>query len=332
MKDLRIGTCSWTDRSLLSSGWYPENAKDARSRLRHYSGFFDTVEIDSTFYAIPDETAFFQWASRTPPGFLFNVKAFGLFTFHSLPVTAIPRHLRPEKTEKGSRVRIWEIPRENRLALWNEFISRVSVLHRMDRLGYLLFQFPPWVAYSEKHINWFRRIGSLVAPLRTALEVRHGSWLEAPNRTRFLDMLKDQNMAYTVVDEPELDWTVPMECNITATWGSVLRFHGRNASAWGRRNATVAERFNYLYDIVELREFVGLVKEMAEDAGKVFLMFNNCFRDNAVRNALQMKTLLGFGSGIQPVQESLDLEKLPGNVQESPFEISPDPWKGVEDS
>ncbi|MDO9507808.1 MAG: DUF72 domain-containing protein [Thermovirgaceae bacterium] len=311
MKDFRVGTCSWTDRSLLSSGWYPDRARDVPAKLRHYSGFFDTVEIDSTFYAIPDETDFFQWASRTPPGFLFNVKAFGLFTFHALPVSALPGSIRPKDAPRGSRIRIWEIPKENRVALWDVFISRVMVLHRMDRLGYLLFQFPPWVTFSEKNLNWFRRIGSLGAPLRIALEVRHGSWLEDGNRGPFLDMLRDQNMAYTAVDEPKLDWTVPPEWNITATWGTVLRFHGRNAPAWGRRNATVAERFNYLYDIDELRAFSGLAKKMADDIGRVFLMFNNCFRDNAVRNALQMRALLGFGSSLPPGQESLDLGEVP---------------------
>lgn len=311
MNDLRVGTCSWIDRSLLSSGWYPSGARDASSRLHYYAGFFDTVEVDSTFYAIPDETSFYQWVSRTPPGFLFNVKAFGLFTYHALPVTALPASIRPKDAQKGSRIRIWEIPRENRVELWNFFVSRVMVLHRMDRLGYLLFQFPPWVTFSEKNLNWFRRIGSLGAPIRIALEVRHGSWLEGDNRRRFLDLLKDQNMAYTAVDEPRLDWTVPPEWNITATWGTVIRFHGRNASAWGRRNATVAERFNYLYDNVELGAFSGIAKKMAENTGRVFLMFNNCFRDNAVRNALQMKALLGLGSSPPPGQESLDLGGIP---------------------
>lgn len=307
MNDLRVGTCSWTDRSLLASGWYPSGHGDAGSRLHHYSAFFDTVEVDSTFYAIPDETVFFQWVSRTPPGFLFNVKAFGLFTYHALPVTSLPASLRPVGASKGSKVRIWEIPRESRVELWNAFMSRVTVLHRMDRLGYLLFQFPPWVTFSEKNLGWFSRIGNLAAPMRIALEVRHGSWLEKGNRERFLDLLRDQNIAYTAVDEPELDWTVPPEWNITATWGSVMRFHGRNSDAWSRRNASVAERFNYLYDIEELELVSRAFKERRDRIGRVFLMFNNCFRDNAVRNALQMKALLGLAAGRPGEQGSLAL-------------------------
>ncbi|NLO56820.1 MAG: DUF72 domain-containing protein [Thermovirga sp.] len=306
MEDLRVGTCSWTDRSLVGSGWYPDNARDPYSRLRHYANFFDTVEVDSTFYAIPGEEVFYQWAARTTPGFLFNIKAFGLFTFHTLSVTALPRELMPPGISKGSRLRIWEIPKDARIALWDRFISRVLVLNSLNRLGYLLFQFPPWIVFSERNLNWFKRIAKLASPARVAIEIRHRSWLEKGNRERFLDLLRDQNMAFTAVDEPSLEWTVPPEWHITATWGTVLRFHGRNAPAWNKRDAKVAERFNYLYDITELAPFSEKAKVFAKDVGRVFLMFNNCFRDNAVRNALEMRALLGVDVGDRG-QEMLNL-------------------------
>jgi uncharacterized protein YecE (DUF72 family) len=310
MKEFRIGTCSWTDRSLLSSGWYPDSARDAHSRLRHYSGFFDTVEVDSTFYAIPDEVSFYHWASRTAPGFLFNVKAFGLFTFHTLPVSSLPAQIRPKNASPGSKVRIGDISREQRVELWGAFVSRVMVLQRMGRLGYVLFQFPPWVTFSEKNLRWFRRIGDLAAPLRVALEVRHRSWIEKENRERFLAVLMEENMALAAVDEPRLDWTVPFEWVVTATWGTILRFHGRNAPAWNKRNASVAERFNYLYDTSELGAFREASAGLPEKTGRVFLMFNNCFRDNAVRNALQMRKIMGLGATVPPGQESLGLEEM----------------------
>ncbi len=311
MGDLRVGTCSWTDRSLTGSGWYPDNAKDAYSRLRHYSGSFNTVEVDSTFYAIPGEEVFYQWASRTNPGFLFNIKAFGLFTYHSLSLSAIPVDLRPKGLLQGSRVRIWEIPKNSRVSLWERFISRVLILKSMDRLGYLLFQFPPWIVFSEKNLNWFKRIGNLAAPARIAIEVRHRSWLEEGNRDRFLDVLRDQNIAYTAVDEPSLDWTVPPEWHVTATWGTLFRFHGRNTPAWKKREATVAERFNYLYDIAELKPFSDLAREKVSEVARVFLMFNNCFRDSAVRNALQMRALLDMDPDLPLEQGSLGLWDVP---------------------
>jgi uncharacterized protein YecE (DUF72 family) len=95
-----------------------------------------------------------------------------------------------------------------------------------------------------------------------------------------------------------------------------MRFHGRNAPAWDKRDAKVAERFNYLYDINELAPFSEKARAFAKDGGRVFLMFNNCFRDNAVRNALEMKALLGVDDGgrIQG-QEMLNLWDLsPGGA------------------
>jgi uncharacterized protein YecE (DUF72 family) len=117
-------------------------------------------------------------------------------------------------------------------------------------------------------------------------------------------------MALAAVDEPKLDWTVPFDWSITATWGTVLRFHGRNAPAWSKRNASVAERFNYLYDTGELEAFREASERLPDDTGRVFLMFNNCFRDNAVRNALQMRKIMGFGAIVPPGQESLGLGEV----------------------
>ncbi|MEN2996728.1 MAG: DUF72 domain-containing protein [Acetomicrobium sp.] len=88
--DFRIGTCSWADKSLLSSGWYPKGCKKSKDRLRHYSSFFDTVEADSFFYSLPDPAVIYSWMAATPPDFLFNVKAFALFTNHALSVKNLP--------------------------------------------------------------------------------------------------------------------------------------------------------------------------------------------------------------------------------------------------
>ena len=93
-----------------------------------------------------------------------------------------------------------------------------------------------------------------------------------------------------------------------------MRFHGRNAPAWNKRDAKMAERFNYLYDMNELAPFSEKAKVFAKEGGRVFLMFNNCFRDNAVRNALEMKALLGVEAGGRG-QEMLNLWNMsPGGA------------------
>ncbi|HRX25386.1 MAG TPA: DUF72 domain-containing protein [Aminivibrio sp.] len=301
---IRIGTCSWADRGLVASGWYPPSARTAAARLAFYGAAFDTVEVDSTFYAIPEQASAFQWAARTPPGFLFNVKAWGLFTWHSVKYETLPEWVRHEipRPESG-RLDFQGLPRELRPVLWKRFTSALEPLRTMDRMGYLLFQLPPKASFSPVMMRYLERVAEVTPPFRTAVEVRNRSWMEKGNRESFLSLLKGANMAYVAVDEPELDWTVGRDFPVTATWGAVARFHGRNREGWTKKGATVAEKFRYNYSDGELLSWEGEVRNAAERAGKVFLMFNNCFRDYAVKNALRMKCLLGVacspGEGVQ---------------------------------
>jgi uncharacterized protein YecE (DUF72 family) len=310
MNEIRVGTCSWSDKSLLSSRWYPSQASDAASRLRFYANYFDTVEIDSSFYAIPSEAVLYQWVSRTPPDFVFNMKSFGLFTHHAVYTASLPSRFRKEAQKK--RTRLQDLPKEYRRELWDIFYERVMVLHRMGRLGYLLFQFPPSFDYGEAALDYIRRLAEISRPARVAIEVRHRSWLGKGQKERFLDLLREENMAYVAVDEPRLLWTVPFEWHVTATWATVLRLHGRNKDGWIKKGATVAERFAYRYGLEELAVFAEEARRLSGSTGRVFIMFNNCFRDYAVGNALQMKEMLGLGRDIRPGdQKALDLEGNP---------------------
>ncbi len=295
MGDIRIGTCSWTDRSLLASGWYPENARDASGRLKYYSSSFNAVEVDSTFYAIPDESRTYSWIARTPPDFKFNIKAYGLFTFHSVNFATLPVWVRKEiHIHDEKKIRFSDLPRSIRFELWKNFEKVILPLHKTGKMGYLLFQLPPWAAYSERMIRYMRRVAEVASDFRIAVEVRNSSWLADGNREQFLELLREFNIAYVVVDEPELDWTVSPEIYITATWGSVVRFHGRNSEAWSRKGAAVQERFKYLYNESELIPWKNSVLDISSRVGTVYAMFNNCFRNYAVANATQLKGLLGF--------------------------------------
>ena len=102
MGQVQVGTASWTDRTLLESGWYPPEADTPEQRLRYYARQFPLVEVDATYYALPAEQTAALWAARTPHGFTFNVKAFSLFTGHPTPVAALPKDLRPA-AEKPAR-------------------------------------------------------------------------------------------------------------------------------------------------------------------------------------------------------------------------------------
>src|SRR5688572_4183884 len=88
---IRVGTCSWADES-LSKHWYPPGLK-AGERLPYYAERFDTVEVDSTYYRLPDEPMVSRWAERTPDGFVMHVKAFGVMTRHPVKVEQLPPYI-----------------------------------------------------------------------------------------------------------------------------------------------------------------------------------------------------------------------------------------------
>ena len=317
--ELRVGVCSWSDRSLVQSGWYPPGARTPAARLFHYSRHFDTVEVDSTFYAIPERATVFKWAARTYPGFLFNVKAWGLFTWHSVKYESLPEWVRNEvpRPESG-RLDFQGLPKEARPLLWRRFSESLAPLRQMDRMGYLLFQLPPKAVFSPVMMRYLERVAEVTPPFRVAVEVRNRSWMEPGNRESFLDLLKGANMAYVAVDEPELPWTVGRDAPVTASWGAIVRFHGRNTEAWSRKDATVAERFRYCYSDAEMLFWEDAVRNAATKAERLFLMFNNCFRDYAVQNAQRMKCLLGVACAPgEGVQGELDFEGVADEVKEN---------------
>src|SRR3989304_5256246 len=96
-----VGTSSWTDPTLLKSGWYPREARTPELRLHYYATQFPVVEADSTYYALPAEKVVRLWVERPPPGFLFNIKAFSLFTRHPAQVRALPRDIREALPPEG---------------------------------------------------------------------------------------------------------------------------------------------------------------------------------------------------------------------------------------
>jgi hypothetical protein len=94
MGDILVGTASWTDKTLLETGWYPPDVKKAEERLKFYASRFPLVEVDSTYYSPPAERTVGYWRDRTPPGFTFNIKAFSLLTQHPTQPAALYKELR----------------------------------------------------------------------------------------------------------------------------------------------------------------------------------------------------------------------------------------------
>ncbi|HHY96031.1 MAG TPA: DUF72 domain-containing protein [Firmicutes bacterium] len=295
--EIRVGTCSWTDPSLLACGrFYPPDASTPEGRLRYYSGQFSVVEVDSSYYSLPREAAARVWVERTPPGFRFDVKAFRLFTHHPTPATALPKDIRgelPTGLRERENLYLKDVPPELQEEMWRRFEEALGPLRRAGKLGVVLFQFPPWFRFSPASIDYLQRLGARASGYRAAVEFRQLSWLAPEKRGSTVSALREAGLAFVCVDEPQgLASSVPPVVEATREDLAVVRFHGRNRATWDKKGISVAERFNYLYAEEELCEWIPRIRELAESAQEVHVLFNNCFEDRAVVNARQMKFLL----------------------------------------
>jgi uncharacterized protein YecE (DUF72 family) len=298
-----VGTCSWADKTLLEAGWYPPHVRTPAQRLQHYARHFPIVEVDSTYYALPAQRQAHLWAARTPPGFVFDVKAFALFTHHPTPPDSLPQDVRqalPQELRERRHIYYRDLPSELRQELWRRFAEALLPLHLAGKLGVVLFQFPPWFGPSADARRHILEARERLPHYTIAVEFRQARWLaDEENRARTLGFLREHRLPLVCVDEPQgFPSSVPPLAEVTAPL-AVVRFHGRNAATWEAKGITAAERFNYLYSPEELQEWVPRIGRLAQEAEEVHVLFNNCYRDYSVRNARQMAEALGLPVGKQ---------------------------------
>jgi uncharacterized protein YecE (DUF72 family) len=295
--NIYCGTSSWTDPTLLKAKtFYPPDAHKPEERLRFYSERFPLVEVDSTFYALPSERNAGLWAERTPDGFVFNVKAFGLMTQHAVAVKSLPEPIRdmlPEDAASKARVYARDLPEDALNAVWDMFGAALRPLAEARRLGAILYQFPHWFAASRQNIAYLRELAER-SPAQPAIEFRGAGWMKEGKQQRTLDLLRDIGATYVVVDEPQgFKTSVPPIVAATSPDLAMIRFHGHNAENWEKKGISAAERFRYLYNEDELREWVAPARKLAGQAEQLHVLMNNCYADYGVRNAAQFAGLLG---------------------------------------
>ena len=297
---IKIGICAWADAALIESGaFYPKKSMTAAARLEYYARFFDTVEINSSYYAIPDVRNVARWAERTPPGFVFNVKAYGLLTGHNPRPETLPGDVhamvsaRAPKTRRGE-IQAKALPAEAIDVTFRLFRAALGPLEDARKLGYVLFQFAPWVRFDHERLADLERLPARLPGWTLAVEFRDRSWFP-DHAVETLAVLRSTGLAHVVVDAPSAAHAVPRVTARTART-AVFRLHGRNAEGWLRQvrgeEPTVREKYDYLYTETELRELLPDVEALADD-GDVYVSFNNNNRDYPVRNALAMRRLLG---------------------------------------
>jgi len=278
----------------MVQAWYPAVVHTAADRLRYYAARFDTVEVDSSFYGLPTSATARLWVERTPPGFVFHIKAFGMLTRHGVRPQQLPAPLRATHDLELDRFgRVLHPSPELREQVFSLFTEALGPLREEGKLGLILMQFPPYFVANEANRQYIAQSAGLLAPDRVAMEFRHSSWVEQGKVESTLDLLASLGLAYVCVDEPRLSGPTVLPPLAAATANvAYVRFHGRNAATWNARVNSAAERFNYFYSPEELAEWVAPVRRLQEAAQTTYLMFNNCFADYAPRNAQRMLSLL----------------------------------------
>jgi len=272
----------------------------AEARLRFYAGVFDTVEVNASYYAIPDVRNVVRWVERTPPGFLFHVKAYAVLTGHHVRAKALPADVEallpaaPARTRRGD-IAASAFPPEAVEAAFRLFRAALRPLAEAGRLGYVLFQFAPWVRFAPRWLDYLGGLPERLPGWRLAVEFRDRSWFP-DHAAETLATLRRTGLGHVVVDAPATPNAIP-RVPVATTPTSVFRLHGRSAEGWLRQlrgeEPSVREKYDYLYAEAELREIATEAEALRAETDEVFVSFNNNNRDYPVRNALMMKRLLG---------------------------------------
>jgi uncharacterized protein YecE (DUF72 family) len=262
---VRLGTCSFADEGLLKA-WYPRGVSTSRARLRYYAERFDTTEVDSPYYHLPDPGVTRNWAQRTPPEFTFHVKAHKTMTFHD-----------GEPTDDA----------------FAEFRTSLRPLELSGKLRSVLLQYHPRFTKTPAAMAELERAPERLAPLVPLVEFRHRSWMEPDGRADTIAFLERTGLAYVSLDSPMTRASNIVARHAVATHAvAYVRFHGRNAKTWNIKAEKSSERFNWMYSQDELEEWVPKLERLAGDADEVYAMFNNNRDDFAPRSAVLLRGLL----------------------------------------
>jgi uncharacterized protein YecE (DUF72 family) len=299
-----VGTSSWADPGFVAD-WYPKKMA-ARDRLAWYSERFEAVELNSSFYAVPEADTVARWAQVTPAGFLFTVKLHRLLSRHSAEVGSLPPDLRGQADVDGrGRVRL---DAELEQALAAAVVDAVAPLQAAGKLAGFLLQLSPSFSPKAHELEELRPLVERLAPQVTAIELRNRNWVEGERTKETLDAMSDLGAAWVGVDAPRADhFTImPAVDAVTDDRLAYLRAHGRNADGY-LKGRTVAERFGWEYSDAELEEIAGRATELAETAGIVNVAFNNNRGADAPTSARRMRELLGQDPGPVPDEGQLTL-------------------------
>jgi uncharacterized protein YecE (DUF72 family) len=258
---IRIGPAGWSYKD-WEGVVYPKKPGPRFDPLEYIARFFDTIEINSSFYRPPSAGTATSWAKRVKrnPRFNFTAKLHRIFT-----------HERGKATAADEKA----------------FREGIEPLGNAGKLGALLLQFPWSFKNTEDDRLYLTTLLDRFKEYPLVLEVRHSSW----NNPQILEWLEERGVGICNVDQPLFSKSIRPQAITTSSIGYV-RLHGRNYQNWFRESAPRDERYNYLYSLEELDPWITRIKEVAKQTHETYVVTNNHFRGQAVVNALEIKSTL----------------------------------------
>jgi len=286
-----VGTASWSDPGFVER-WYPKKMP-AGERLGWYAQHFDMVEVNSTFYSVPDPRMVERWCAATPDDFTFDVKLHQLFSFHSTPAKLLPPDL--QKLAETNAKGIVKSTPELQRALLGTFLRSMSIFRDAGKLGVFLLQLSPAFSPRKHELDELIQLIETLSGYDLAIEFRNRNWAVGDRLESTIDFMRKRRAIFVNVDAPASDHFMVMPSDVDEVTNSkvaYLRLHGRNAKAY-IAGKTVAARFDYDYSESEIAEVAQRSRRLAKDARELHVIFNNNNLDYAPRAALRLRNALG---------------------------------------
>lgn len=259
---IRVGPAGW-----VYDDWngivYPKPMPKGVDRLTYIARYFDTVEVNSTFYRPMAVTTADTWLART--------EAFDRFRF----TVKLWRRFTHERAEAWTRAEEKDVR------------EPLEALRNGGRLGAVLVQFPMSFKRTEENRIWLADVVSAFGDFPLVVEMRHESW----NVTDFYESLCERGIGFVNIDQPLFKQCIKPSATVTSSIGYV-RVHGRNYRNWFRKDAGVEERYDYLYTPEQLKPWLRRTEQIAQDTRDTYVVMNNHFHGQAVVNAAMFESML----------------------------------------
>ena len=258
---IHIGPAGWSYKD-WEGVVYPQKPGKNFDPLEYLARFFDTIEINSSFYRPPTTTTTESWARRVAQNkaFTFTAKLHRVFT-----------HERGKSTKEDVKA----------------FREGMKPLVKARKLGAVLLQFPWSFKNTDEDRVYLTKLLETFREYPLVLEVRHSSW----NNEHIYEWLEERGVGICNIDQPVFSRSIRPSAMTTSPVG-YIRMHGRNYQDWFRDKAGRDERYNYLYTLDELDPWLTRIKQVAKQTRETYVITNNHFRGQAVVNALEIKAAL----------------------------------------